>query len=211
MRCLMPPVLVAGIAAGLLLATAAQGHSQRCAVDASTALARSDDARVYRHRGGVFGCAMRTGRHVRLGLVYRPAESTSGGGGITRLRLSGRFVAVVNVSEDASGGRMAGVEVVNLVTRSRVFTWTAGAESNLSLDADITDVVVDRAGRVAFIQGFIGPARGERPRRLIVRRHDSRGNAVLEDSPTIRPVSLSASGRTVRWRSGSSVRSATLR
>jgi hypothetical protein len=43
-----------------------------------------------------------------------------------------------------------------------------------------------------------------------VRRHDKRGDAVLEDSATIEPASLSLTGRRLTWTSARTARSATL-
>jgi len=126
------------------------------------------------------------------------------------VRLAGHFAAVVSVVEDY--GRLAGITVHDLRTGRSVYRWEVGAGiAGVADDADITDVVLRVNGSVAFIEGVGGPAAGQPPKRLIVRRHDTRGSAILEDSQTIGASSLSLTGRQVRWTSGGSPREATLR
>jgi hypothetical protein len=108
---------------------------------------------------------------------------------------SGHFAATVFVSEN-EGVRTAGVDVYDLGDGRNTFDHQVG-----SGDADITAVVLTRRGSVAFIEGIDGPARGQPPQRLIARKHDRAGNAILEDSATVVPNSLRLAGHRVFWTS----------
>jgi hypothetical protein len=172
---------------------------------------RSDaQARVYRRGVDVYGCAFANGKPRLIGGTYSPQESSSGGGGITHLRLAGHYVAVVSVFEDEFG-RLAGITVYNLRTRRIAFEWEVGANHpDVSDDADVTDLVLRPNGSVAFIEGVGGPGSFLPPKRLIVRRNDPRGNVILEDSATIAPTSLRLTGHEITWTSAGATRSDTL-
>lgn len=191
-------------------AAAAETRAPACYPESAHGLQANAEARVYRRDGDVYGCAFAAGRRRLLGSVYAAGTSSSGGGGVTRLRLAGHYAAVVSVVEDS--GRLAGITVHDLREARSVYRWDVGAGiAGIADDADITDVVLRSNGSVAFIEGVGGSAAGQSPKRLIVRRHDTRGSAILEDGQTIGASSLSLTGRQVGWTSGGSPRKATLR
>ncbi len=201
---LVASALAAICAAG---AAVAETRARACYPESALGLLSNAKARVYRRDGDVYGCAFATGQRRLLGSSYARGTSSSGGGGVTRVRLAGHYAAVVSVVEDY--GRLAGITVHDLRTGRSVYRWEVGA--GIAGIADDADVVLRVNGSVAFIEGVGGPAAGQPPKRLVVRRHDTRGSAILEDSQTVGASSLSLSGRRVRWTSGGSPREATLR
>jgi hypothetical protein len=154
----------------------------------------------------VFGCAFITGKRHFLGVRFvEPAPSPGGNGGITRLRLAGHRVAIVDVSESAFNGRYAAIAIYNLRTGAH-----ANVPANQSDDIDITDLALRPNGSIAFIEGLDGPASHKPPKHQIVRRYDRHGDTILEDSATIDPFSLTLIGRHLTWMSAGLTRTATI-
>jgi hypothetical protein len=186
--------------------------ASNCGAGRSHTVLRSAQARVYRRGVLIYGCAFATGKRRVLGTTYQPQRSSSGGGGITHMRLTGRYAAVVSVFEDESG-RLAGIYVTDLHTGRTSYHWEVGADgmNGSAGDADVTDLVLAANGSVAYIEGIGGPAHFNPPTRLIVRRHDKRGDTILEDSPTVAPTSLTLTGHQLAWQTSDAVRTSTLR
>ncbi len=205
-------LLVASALGAICAAGPAVGETRAraCYPESALGLLSNAEARVYRRDGDVYGCAVATGQRRLLGSSYARGTSSSGGGGVTRVRLAGHYAAVVSVVEDY--GRLAGITVHDLRTGRSVYRWEVGAGiAGIADDADITDVVLRVNGSVAFIEGVGGPAAGQPPKRLIVRRHDTRGSFDPRRQSNHRASSLSLAGRQVRWTSGGGPRKATLR
>ena len=130
---------------------------------------------------------------------------------MTRYRVAGRFVAAVTVSTDDVPTRFASIRSVDLRTGRTVQSWGAGGESNASIDADITDLVVTARGSIGFIEGFGGPAAGKRPTRFIVRRSRGSRSTMLDSGSDISPDSLRLDGDRLRWTRSGLLRSASLK
>ena len=209
-------VALAVLLVALCVAAPASGKSttanRSCSSARSHTMLRNAQARVYRRGVLIYGCAFATGKRRLLGTTYQPQQSSSGGGGLTHMRLTGHYAAVISVLED-EGGRLAGIYVVDLRTARTSYHWEVGADgmTGSANDADVTDLVLAANGSVAYIEGVHGPADFKPPTRLIVRRHDTRGDSILEDSSTIAPTSLTLTGHQLAWRTGDTVRTSTLR
>src|SRR3954447_14315726 len=96
-------LLIAAVSSCLLLAQAA-GHAARPTVSCwpghSHTLLRNAEVRVFRRGFYIYGCALSSRRSLLLNTAYSAQDSSSPGGGITRLRLAGHFLAAVSVQED---------------------------------------------------------------------------------------------------------------
>ena len=114
------------------------------------------------------------------------------------MRIAGSYVASVIVLED--GGRLSWIVTRDLRTGRATDQWQAAAgQSPLATDSDITDLVLTSTGSTAFIEGFGGPGAFLPATRFVVRKHDSTGRSVLEDSTTVDPASLALDGTAIRW------------
>jgi hypothetical protein len=170
---------------------------------------RTSEARVFRVGDRLFGCDFKVGRRRFLGQTYSAPEDSSGGGGITHLRLAGHFVAYVFPIDD-SNSRIAGIYVDDLRRARNVYNWQLGPTS-ASPGVDIPDLAVAPTGSVAFTEAFYRSSDRTTLARVIVKRHDRRSHTVaLDDDPAIDPLSLTRRGARVYWRHGAEERSAGL-
>lgn len=181
-----------------------------CQARGARTLLANGEVRVYRLHGEIFACHRRTGRRTGVGTVYFDSGSSSGASGVTILRLAGHFVGAASVLQDCCG-RFAGVEIRNVRTGRRVYSFPAGGGSRASTDADVTDLVLRPNGSAAWMEGFGGPAEHQPPTRFVVRKADTREAAILDRGTGIAGDSLTLRGRTVAWEHDGQRRTAELR
>lgn len=149
----------------------------------------------------VFVCDGRVGRWFPL----YPADIPEQAGVI---RISGEFVGF---EFGASCGQCYGdttiVGVIDAATGHRPYTRTRDAELGEG-DFDITDMVLEPNGSIAFIA--IGNWRSSSFRTRTVVRHDCYGARILQQNRKIRARSLKLESGMLRWRADKRLRTATI-
>ena len=205
-------VLVASL---LLPAPAAAATADRCAARGSRTIVANEVARVFLVRsrsatvegGPVYGCWLRSGRRVRLGVE----DLEPPGHQLRHWRLAGRHVAFAASyfrSRYDTSDPMTTVKVVDLQRRT--------TRRRLAFRGGAFDLVLSRAGAVAWIDG-----RTECPTfdtcvdRRRVQKIDATGHQVVDEdgrpgTPTIQTDSLALARGTLYWTKGEAPRAARL-
>jgi hypothetical protein len=192
---------------GNLSAADARTTATKCRFAHTHTLVQNAQARLFRRGDRILGCFYSRGRSTALGERYIEPQSSSGGGGVELLRLAQRFVAVASINIDPNGGQ-ARLDVVDLRSGRRVYRRIPGW--GLDVETDITDVVLNHEGSVAYIESVDSRPIGVSPA-LAVRKHDSDGSALLERGVNVDPTSLMLTGNRLSWSSGGRIRTAILR
>lgn len=200
------PVLAVLIAALLAGASPAAARTADCGPRKARTLAAGAQARAYVRDGRVYACAHGRRRSRLLGDRLSECYSSSGCGGVDKVRVAGRFVAYGEVGYGGSYGdayftltvRHAGSGGIRL----RLEHGEAAVEQ-----AYLKQVVLRSTGAVAWLWGH---APQGQPLRHEVWRGGTCSPAVVDPGPEVDARSLTLSGRVLRWRSAGTDRSAQL-
>lgn len=122
------------------------------------------------------------------------------------IRISGEFVGFHVASTCGScDGDSSTVGVINAATGKHVYERTRDADSGEG-EFDITDMVLEPSGSVAFIA--VGNWRSRHTYTRTVVRHDCNGTRILQQGNRVRTRSLKLASGILRWRSGSRLHTA---
>jgi len=181
-----------------------QSSAVVCGLRGAPTLTATRLARVYEHRGAVYGCAMSGGRSYLLGGSRNCIATPL----VQAVALAGQLAAY-GVERCGVDTGSAQVIVRRLsdgqqLRESSAITGQVGPESHQSVDS----VVLRADGAVAWIVQADSIIRHSSE--VEVNRADRRGEAQLDSGPEIAPRSLRLRGSTVTWAHSGSVRSATL-
>ncbi len=201
---------IASLAAGLaavalpwagLAAAAADGDTpSRCGDRPGRTLTERGAGRVLLARQEVWACVRGVARPDLIGGQWRPAVSSSGGGGVLRVAVDGRFVA--SSSENFSDGFDDVAFSVRDARRHRTTFlrfYPSGSVAGRARQAEAFDLVLCRGGRVAFLVGFRSDSSGP-IESYEVRRSSGRHTVLLARSVDIEPGSLRATPGRIAWR-----------
>ncbi len=167
-----------------------------CGSRANATLQQSSEARVYVRDGTVFACAPKGERAYRLG-NERSCDNDCRG--IEKVRVSGRFVAYVDVFSDKNFGDDSFVVRVRDARSGRVI-FSTGEGSPGTLRAVLDRLVLDRRGKVGWIWSSLAEEGGVLTGRFVSRSPDCGPRQLASDVRIdVGYLRLEADG-TLSWR-----------
>ena len=199
------PLSVAAVTLGLVPA-ASDAADRRCPVGKT--VAATDQARVVRGAGGLWGCRGERGRAVRLDTGGDCAPDDCGL--IGRLRLVGRHVAYESATHTRYGDYSGSVVVIDLRRSRRVHRlpqMRGGSDPPPGPGLGVSDLVLTRQGTAAWMArvGY-----GSFVTHVVQASRGRRGVVTLDDSPEVLRRSLALSPARLYWTRAGQPRSARL-
>lgn len=188
----------------------ARRSSAGCAPQKADVLAGNRHVRVYKGQYYFYACSRETGRRVRLG---PPPTDDLDLYFLRRFRLRGKVVAFALThnayrGRDVPGESSDRIVVRNVRRNDGASRYEAQDRRGPYDDAvsrpGVSDLVVDRRGRVAWIT--VNPYGS--PTTIEVYKQDSGGRALLDQGDAIDRASLRLRDGKVRWRNGGAERTA---
>lgn len=202
--------LILTAAAGSWISAADGRTPGKCIAEGSKTVAFSAHARVFRLRGGTYGCLLSTGRRVMLG-QYVPKDDY-GESGQRNVVLAGRYVAFESFSV-GRGRSLYRVSVVDLRTGTVLHdaaTVPVSPANDSQQEAvglgPTTRIRLRSTGQVAWIAR---DPYGASPV-YVIRKIDDRRSIDLDNGEDIGATSLRLSGSTLRWTHAGQPRTAQL-
>ena len=174
-----------------------------CAAKSSKRIFSSGSGRVILKSRKIYACP-KSGKNIEMGYQWRPAVSSSGGGGITHVALHRHWAAYVEHYFD-SWDNLAGVVVRDVRSGRAAFSRFHGINHGYP---EVSDLILCGNGRVAYILSHEIPDQGPTPgtKNLEVRLSKGRHTVLLDHGPNIVNGSLRASDRYLTWQNADTTR-----